>query len=180
MALAVLLGRPQGQVPARIPQCAIKQLLVDLGWQSLWLSTASSAVTLYWSIKRDLPDLPHTQAANRDDPVTGSWVHAVLRLVTRQNIPPWQPAPGVSPSTVVWKRTLRAYRRSVVVPALRTARKGGLAAPCHGVGSQRKASAHSHGAVLTRGCRFSYSIHWTSPAEVKRCGTHARCAAAAS
>ena len=118
-ALGVLLGSPPGRLASDVGPATVRQILVDLGWASLWASCAASAVALYCSMKADLPLLAHTRAANAVQAAPGTWLEAVRKLMTRYAIVPWHPDAGVSPGTAEWNLSLRSHRRRVVLPTLR-------------------------------------------------------------
>ena len=46
----------------------------------------------------------------------------MLRLIAKYKVPPWQPPMNSTPGTAAWKRSLRTFRRTVLVPALQSKR----------------------------------------------------------
>ena len=120
-AMAVVLGKPAGRF--RLPRLRGRQLLADLGWRPLWITTAAAAIALYMSMKTDMPGYDHTRVANLQPAIPGTWIAAVRSLLARYSIPGFVlPDVGLGDARSQRKKSLKSYRSRVVTPILRKAR----------------------------------------------------------
>jgi len=110
-----------GEVPRTCGQEVLKEhrwaLLNDLGWPSLWVTTLSSAITLYQRMREDEDAYGHARAAKHPSPAAGSWVQVMRRTMHRFCIPDVEGREETE-SRAATKRRLKRYRYQIVTPAL--------------------------------------------------------------